>query len=884
MLLFGSGDPFDKASDTANVDSSCVQSHRCAHCSLPVPANHVEEGATHQFCCAGCRTVFEVLNQAGLEEYYAFRARLDEQPVRPASVTGRPYAELDTDTFRSLYVKELSSGAREVELALDGVHCAACVWLVEKLPALCPAVQLARLDLGRAVVRVTWDPTVGALSEIARVLDRMGYEPRPARGSSKESQNRRELRRMLLRLGVAGASAGNVMLMAFALYSDALGNMLVETKRFFEWGSLVASLPALWAAGTFFRGAWAAVRTRTPHMDLPIAIGILVGFLWGGHNVLLGAGEIYFDSVTALIFLLLVGRYVQRRHQVAASDAAELMHAVSPATARVEASDGAITERPVDTVAVGDRVHVLSGQIVPVDGLVVQGVSSLDMSFLSGESLPVGVEPGDSVQAGAVNLGSALITVCERAAADCRVAGLMRDVERALGERAPLVALSDRVAGVFTVAVLLLAAATFGYWATIDWSLAVDHALALLIVACPCALGLATPLSLSSAVRQAAARKILVKGGEVIERLARPALFVFDKTGTLTEGRLRLARWVGDPSLRVPVHIAEGVSSHPIAVALRRDLEPASKQASTEWEPRVQSMREVLGRGLEARLDGERLLVGAESFVRKHGVELPPDLEGALTQGLAEGLSPVLVSLGTRVRAIAFVVDPPRADAAESLIALMRRGHRLALLSGDHPDVVRAIARQLAERAGRRELFVDVLGGVTPEEKLRWIRERTLECPTVMVGDGVNDAGALAAATVGVAVHGAAEASLLSADAFLSRRGVAPVVELVRGAARTLRVIRRGILFSLAYNVVGVSLAATGILGPLSAAVLMPLSSLTVITNAYRSRTFARPRRTRGGSRPGERSGSLGVRGELGLDPPGGSRAARTAAPAEVRS
>jgi Cu2+-exporting ATPase len=539
------------------------------------------------------------------------------------------------------------------------------------------------------------------------------------------------------------------------------------------------------------------------------------------------------------VFLLLVGRYVQTRQQLGASDAAELVHAVTPAFARVVDEAGAVTAKTTATVERGQLVEVLGGELIPVDGVIETGESFLDCSLLSGESRPVKAGVGEEVPAGSLNLSSVLRVRALRVGRESRVGSIAREVERALSDKSPLVGTAHRLAGIFTQVVLALALGTFLYWMRIDTHDAVENALSLLIVACPCALGLATPLALSAAISRAAREKILIKGGDALEHLGKPALIILDKTGTLTEGELRLVDYVGDPKLRGAILRAEMESTHPIAAALRRDL---AGEAPLE----LSDIRNQLGGGVAAQLVGEALFIGSERFVLGQGCELPEELASAARAPSLRGMTPVYVAQGARVRAILVLGDRLRSDAAESLALLRRAGHRLCILSGDDPRVAEATAETLRAASGRTDLFERVVGGVTPEQKLAFVRDEVAKGSqgVVMVGDGVNDAGALASASVGVAVRGAAEASLLSANVFLARPGLEGLVQLMHGSARTLRTIRRGIALSLVYNAVGVLLAATGYLNPLIAAVLMPFSSLTVVTNAYRSRTFGATRET----------------------------------------
>jgi Cu2+-exporting ATPase len=822
-----------------------------------VPPGLRVAGEEQQFCCIGCRRVYALLHECGLERYYAFRGASEATP-QPASSSDRDYAEFDTESFQALYCRPSPEGMRTIDLYLEGVHCAACVWLVEKLPTLLQGVQAATLDFVRRVVRVTYDPTALPLSRIARQLSALGYPPHAYRGSSDMERQRQEERALLMRVGVAGAVAGNVMLLAFALYSGLFDGMSAQFQAFFRWGSLLISVPAIfWSGSIFFKGAWASLKTRTPHMDLPVSIGILAGFAWGALGTLLGKGEIYFDSVTMLIFALLVGRWIQHRQQRSAFEAAELLGTLTPSTARlVQAGDDgrSLREVPAESVPEGALVEVRTGETIPVDGCVEEGASCIDTAVLTGESLPVEVRVGATVHAGATNLTAPLLVRCTRAGANTRVGQLMQRVEEAARRRAPIVRLADRIAGYLVVVALVLAAVTLVGWSFVSVERAIDHTVALLVVACPCGLGLATPLVVSAALARAARRGLLVKGGDALEKLATPGTFVFDKTGTLTAGQVRLVEFAGPAELGPAIVALESRSAHPVARAFVAAL--GSENAETDsgsseqldgralpMLPDVEDVEEVLGGGMSGRVGGRLLCIGSERMVRARGVEVPEFVEDATRRLLERGHSPVWIAVEGRVEAVAGFGDPLRGDAAQSLVALRELGYRLVLLSGDHPEAVAHAAAELESDARSRAalrgpLFDEVLGGRSPEQKLEYVEGAHARGPVFMVGDGVNDAAALSAASVGIAVHGGAEASLLAADVFARRAGIAPVLELVQGARRTLSVLRRGLGVSLLYNALGLTLAVAGLISPLFAAVLMPLSSLTVVSNAYRSKTF----------------------------------------------
>ncbi|ANM32423.1 hypothetical protein ABI59_21705 [Acidobacteria bacterium Mor1] len=797
----------------------------CDHCGLPVPAGLYDAEAEHQFCCAGCRAVYETIRGFGLDRYYSLRG--DEEAGLQANPDGGSFATFDHDAFQQRHVEELPGNLRRIELQLEGMHCAACIWLIEHTPRVVDGINSIQVDFGRKRAQVVWDPSRVGLSRIAETLDSLGYTPRPYVGSPLDEIRRRESRRLLVRMAVAGALAANVMLMSFALFAGMFDRMEAEYRELFRWSGLGLTLLAvIWPGRTFFAGARASIRTGVMHMDLPVALALAAGTIWGAVNTVRGAGETYFESLTAVIFLLLVGRYVMQRQQHAAHDAVALLYGLTPGVVHRVQRNGSLEDVPVEALESGDRVEVLPGESIPGDGEVQDGRSSLDLSLLSGESEPVNVEPGDRVFAGTTNLGSPLRIRVDSTGAETRVGRLMNLVESFARDRPRVVRLADRVAHRFVLVVLSVAAATLLGWWWVDPDAAVENAIALLIVTCPCALGLATPLALVAAIGRAARKGILIKGGEAIETLARHGRLLLDKTGTLTEGRTELIELHGDrDTIRYAAALELGVA-HPIAHAF---VEAGRERAGAPVA--CSGIRYAPGEGVAGRCEGREVRIGSATFTAPDG--LPSRAAGWERDVIASGLSPVCIAVDGEVVSVAGIGDPLRADAAGALEALRERGFDLGMISGDDPRVARAIGRTL----GLEDEAVH--GRVAPEDKARHVQAlRRDEGSLIMVGDGVNDTAALSAADVGVAVQGGAEASLSAADVYLSRPGLAPLVELIDGSRRAMGVVRRNMAASLAYNLVTGGLAVAGLINPLIAAVLMPISSLTVVTLSYRSRTF----------------------------------------------
>lgn len=822
----------------------------CTHCGLPVPSALVRAERSEQFCCDGCELVYGTLQDAGLGgDYYALRQSFEARDeAEPARATGRSYAAFDRDKFTDAYVHPIGDSAAdlsEVELLLEGVHCAACVWLVERLSALVEGVVDARLVVRDARVTIRFRPSIATPSAIARGLDRMGYPAHPPRKEAAREAARASERRHLMRMGVAAVCAGNAMLVAFALYS-ATEESSIESGHaaLFRWTGLgLGWLSILWPGRGFLRGAWAALKTRSPNLDLPISIALVVGALAGTWNTAFGTGEAYFDSLTVLVFLLLVGRYVQARQQRWAADAVDLTRALTPAGCRVVVDDatGATEEITIDELETGDTVQVLAGEPIPADGMIVHGRSSVDRSLLSGEADPISVHAGDEVHAGCQNLSGVLTVKVTQCGESSRVGRLMELVQKGLREKPPIERFTDRIAGVFVVTVCGLAAGTFLYWAAArgDLGAAVDHTVALLIVACPCALGLATPLSLAVAVGRAARTGLLVKDAAVFERLAKGGRLVLDKTGTITEGSAQLTGWFGDESVRSAVCALEASSVHPIARALVRGLEPFAVDGS-----RATDVTEKLNGGVAGTVYGRRIQVGSVAYFARQGLKLNSPLERARQDAESRGMSVVCVHAEldgndkAELCAIATLADAPRARAREVIADLESLGWAPEILSGDGQGAVSRVAAAVGvDRA---------VGAAEPEAKLARVAELQAQGETVvMVGDGVNDAAALAAADVGIAVHGGAEISLAAADVFASRSGLAPLSDLVRLARRTMFTIRCNLAVSLIYNAAGITLAALGFMSPLLAAILMPISSITVLSLAIA--LFSAPSRSKVG-------------------------------------
>ena len=793
---------------------------KCAHCQLPVPGGLIDELADHQFCCNGCKVAYQLINSCGLDSFYAMVSQ-SEQASANSAARDDGFEEFDRDSFLQNFAKPIEGGLMQITLLLDGIHCAACVWLLEKLPNLVPGVLDASLNWARQTIRIRWDVSAVSLSEIARTLSQLGYYPHPIRVNQNEKRRIDESRQHLIRIGIAGAAAGNNMLIALALYLSWFSQMGAGMTNLMRVASCFVGLVSLaWPGRVFLRGAWNAIKTRTAHMDVPIALGLGVGTVAGLVNTIRGTGEIYFDSLSVLIFLLLVGRWIQFRQQGRAADAVEMLYRLTPKKAR-KIVDGQTLDTFVDMVQVDDQLEVRPGELIPVDGEVVSGHSTVDESILTGESRPVSKSIGDELMAGTRNQASVLRVRTTAIGEDTRLSKIVELVEQASANKPQIVEWANRIGGYFVVTVITVAIVTLVSWLFWAPELAVDRTVALLIVACPCALAIATPLAISVALGRAASRKMMIKGGDVLQSLNQSGMIWLDKTGTLTKGNLSVVQWHQTQDVSALVAALESRSNHPVAHAL---VDYVGVDQETLALFCCDDFIEYEGQGISGSINDIDVLIGNRSLIDRFNVVIDRALERRAERLPEEGLSPCWIAVDRRLVAIAAIGDQIRSDSQACIDQLKAGGWQVGILSGDNCRIVDQVARRLG--------IADevALGQLSPEEKVRCVKDSMKKYPTVvMVGDGVNDSAALAAATVGIAVHGGAEASLAAAPVFLGRQGLAPIQQLLAMSRSTARTLRWNFAIAIGYNCIGATLAFLGLINPLVAAILMPISSLSVV-------------------------------------------------------
>jgi Cu2+-exporting ATPase len=797
----------------------------CAHCGLPAPPPRVD--AEPSFCCHGCQGAYELIRSWGLEEFYELQ---DAPSTEIPGGKSKSFDDLDDPRLlgRSAPLALQSTSDTPLlssNLAISGLHCAACAWLIERAPQRISGWHSATVNMHSRTVDVVFDPTTIRLSEIAKFLHRLGYDISPLDDPAVVEETTEASRRILMDVAFSGFCAANAMWIAIALYAGQFTGIAAGHAQFLRFAGVALGFAAVVFPGrVFFRSAMASISTRTPHMDLPVAVGLSAGLAASLYALLDPHREVYFDSIACLVFFLLTGRWLQMRQQRRAGETVAELIRMSPVIATQIDDDGNRVRVSVDELSVGDLVLVQASESIPVDGVVVDGESTVDRSLLTGESFPVDVVVGSEVETGTDNVQASLTIRVTALGESTRLAAIKNAVVDAAATRTPIVLLANRIGAWFVIVVLGLALLTLVAWWWIEPARAVSNVVALLIVACPCALALATPLAIAVSIGRLAKRQVLVRSGDCLERLSKPGTIFFDKTGTLTEGRMRVAEWFGPTCVLRDIACIESGINHPIAVAIvdysKTVDDPDEDQPETGVATNVQYQ---IGRGVSGTVDRRSYRIGSLRLLKNDDVAIKPDMEQTIADIIASGLSPIVVVADRSCQAVFGVVDPLRSDAPDLVNALRRRGWRVELLSGDHQPVVSRVAASLGVKAEHAH------GELLPEEKLAAIRSASGKGPVLMVGDGVNDAAALAAADVGVAVRGGARASLAAAPVVIGNGKLQGVLELTGAALQTRRTISRNFVISIGYNIVAVALAMTGLITPLIAALLMPLSSLTVL-------------------------------------------------------
>ena len=793
--------------------------------------NHFDaevDGQLRSFCCLGCQSVCKIIYDTGLEGFY--QRTPEGQLLAPPPEPPKDITLYDIDEVQSEYVVSLEE-LRDIHLLVEGIHCAACVWLIERSLAHLPGIVSVKTNLANRRLHIRWHNDQVKLSEIIQCLSQIGYAAVPFDPESAEGIINKQNRALLLRMAFAGFAMMNLLWVSIALYTGADKG---EFREMFHWIGFALATPTLLYSGwPFLKGAWTGIKQKHLGMDLPIAIGACTTYSYSVYIMLSQnqIGEVYFDTVVNFIFVILVGRFLEAKSKRHAISATQRLLDLQPRVANV-IRDGETQVVPVRSVKTDEIVLIKAGDKVPVDGNVIDGSSSVNESMLTGESLPVNKTLSHQVYAGTVNIESSLQVKVKSTLRNTTLGKIISLVEEAQASKAPIQCTADKIVPWFVATTLLLATLTFTYWYNTNFELALLAATSVLIITCPCAFGLATPMAIAVASGLGAREGILVKNGAVLEHLSDINHMVFDKTGTLTEGKMTVTEiYTVDmtrQALLTSVAQLEQLSEHAIARAIVNKASEMNIKLQTD---QVSAFINKPGLGVTAQVNNQTIFAGTESWLEQNKIERNTQLQSTANELEQQGISCVHVAIEGKEQGLISIADNLRADAKTLVNQLRKAGLKLTLLSGDRQAVAESIASSLGG--------MNVIAEVLPEEKDQVIKNLQAKGERVaMVGDGVNDAPALIRSDVGIAVGSGTDVSMESADIVLLSDELNKVHMASQLSRRTLTAIKQNIAISIAYNIIMIPLAMMAFITPLFAAIAMPISSLAVIGNAARIRTL----------------------------------------------
>lgn len=814
------------------------QESACFHCGLELPFGSAFEatilGSQRTMCCAGCAAVAEAIVDAGQESFYQHRT--DFAPQGRVLVPDF-IAELEvynnTDIQKS-FVVEKSQNVFEATLFLEGITCAACVWLNEKHIASLRGVLAIHINYATHRASVVWDSESIQLSDILAAIRAIGYSAHPYDPKQQHNMLQQERKTALRRIGLAGILGMQIMTLAVALYMGDVVGIDDRYRNLFNWFGLLIVIPILFYSGKpFFVAALRDVQNRRLGMDVPVALGLSIAFLASVTATITESGHVYYDSVAMFIFFLLTARFFEFRAREHSADVNERLTRITPATAtRLNKETGEYESLAVAELMAGDKVRVRAGEVIPSDGVIYEGVSSVNESLLTGESLPRACGPGDKVIGGSINEDSLLFIEVESVGQETVLSHMLRLMERAQSERPAVAQMANRIAAYFVVFILLVATLAGLYWYLSGSEQWLEIVISLLVVTCPCALSLATPAAMTAATGALAEAGLLIARGNALETLSKVTDFAFDKTGTLTDGELKLRKVMvfsdfnEDQIIALAASIETG-SEHLLGraiVAQARDNKLLQAGGTTR------NLKNFPGLGVEADVDGIQYFVGSDLFVEdKAGICISDELRDEFA---VDGYSLVLIASPGELLGAFLLGDEVRLGAKSLVSYLKSREISCWILSGDTQASVRRVSLQTG--------IGNVASRVRPDQKLAQIKSMQAQNRIVaMLGDGINDSPVLAGADVSIAMGSAAQLAKFNADIVLVNNSLSTLKQGLRHAKKTVAVVKQNLMWALLYNFMVIPAAAMGYIAPWMAAIGMSLSSLIVVLNSTRLRRIS---------------------------------------------
>jgi Cu2+-exporting ATPase len=809
----------------------------CDHCLLPVAERDAvtddHPSGQKVFCCHACRAIYRMIQDEGLGEFYQKRDWQSSgipKSLRTSGDTGRK-TPLEDAAALAPFIRG-DGVVKEADLIIDGIRCASCIWLNEKVLERTPGILSARVNFATHRAQVSWNSSEISLERILSRIRSIGYLARTYTPAAQEASLKQQNRDLLLRFGTASFFSMQLMLLSIGLYAGFFQGIDPVTKQWLEYGALLVCTPVLFYSGLpFLKGAIRGVRNRTLNMDVLISLGAFSAYALSIRQMLIG-GEVYFDTAAMIITLVLLGRLLENSAKHKASEAVSRLLALQPRDSRMVQGTARVIV-PATEVRKGDLIEILPGEKIPLDGIVRQGTSEADESLITGESSPVVKSIGSEVIGGSLNgLGSMVVEVT-RIGQETVIAQIAQLVEQAQAATAPIQRFADRISAYFIPFVIAASGITFWYWyRQVAAGQSLLNAVSVLVIACPCALGLATPVAVLAGTGAGARKGILIKGGDILEYLHKVDTVVFDKTGTLTTGKMSVVEVIANqsaihnPQFAILQYAASAElgSEHLMGSAIVR----YAREQNVPLFP-FDAFRAVPGQGIEASLQGSRVLVGTRPFLEANGIAIDPATMQKAEQIAQTGKTVVWVARGEECLGLLALMDVPKEDAKEAVDLLKRMSIDVTMVTGDNIGTAQAIADQTG--------VTSIIAGVLPKGKSEEIVRLRLQGRVVaMAGDGVNDAPALVAADIGIAMASGSDIAMESADVVLTRSDLKSVVQAIGLSRTTFRIIKQNLFWAFFYNGAAIPIAMAGMLNPIVAAAAMAVSSVTVVINSLRIR------------------------------------------------
>ncbi|MCD6212062.1 MAG: heavy metal translocating P-type ATPase [Sulfurovum sp.] len=795
----------------------------CTHCNLEFDESVMiieEEGDKEKsnkklfFCCKGCQGVYHLLNSEGLGTFYD---KLGDTKLQPASQISEDLEKFDLEGFRNKYIKVHDDGLYEINLIIEGIHCSACVWLNEKVLHKTDGVIEASINYTNNKAKVVWDPEEVKLSKIIETIRSIGYNAYPYDPSLQEERAVKTRKDYYSRILVAVFGTMNIMWIAIAHYAGYFTGMQQSFKDILNVAEFILATPVLFYSGwVFFRGAYYGFKNRIVNMDTLVASGALSAYIYSIYAMITQRGEVYFDSVVMIITFILVGKYLEVLSKKHAVDTLDSLMGSTP-TEVTTLKEGIKSLVSIENIQIGDIIELKPGEKVVIDGTLTSGQGSFDESSLTGENEPLYKQNSDAILSGSICLDSVIHYKASKDVSGSLLTSIVTLLEESITKKPHIEQLANTISGYFSNIILLIALLTLAGWYFWNGSFetALIVAISVIVIACPCALGLATPMATLVGISIAAKRGILFKEATFLETMAKSNLLALDKTGTITEGKPSVVKaelFEGfDPSLLLAL---VDTSNHPISKGI-------SSYLTEENDPlkhlTLENIKSIEAKGIKASYEGKNLLGGNVDLLKNEGVEIDANSENSL----------FFFAMDNKLLARFELTDTIREGAKEAIEQIQALGINVVMLTGDHEQS----AQKVAKEVGIKEVHAKLL----PQDKSALVNEfQSNGEVVVMVGDGINDAIALAQSNIAIAMGQGADVAINVSDVVLLDEKPQSILEAYKISKRTFRAVKENLGFSLLYNVIAVPLAVAGFVNPLIAALSMSLSSLIVVGNSMR--------------------------------------------------